>query len=427
MNNMKTRFVIAISQRLAAAPDSDAKVDLIEELSENLNSRCADMMASGMEAGEAFEKAMGELGDVNELLAYLDSFGGGAPQRETPGAFGDDWFQSLGGFINQTMDQVWSAVSDAAAIVEKTAERVDCIDAEFSAGGPFCYPLRTDDDEELEYPSAHLRAVKVNIVGDVTICLDGDPNAPVLVQGDVEDIQVIPGEDGVLTVTQGRTAGGNFLFTRALSSASIDLTLPQRQWEELDISTISGDISIADGVLEVDRVKLKTTSGEMELDSLTRTRRLDVETASGDLTLTDCVCDELVFHSASGDLEGENVTAAVLAETASGDVSLRGSIRALRANTASGDIELETDLLPEGLELTTKSGDCRASVPDSGGFFLRFSTVSGGLHSDFPLTTAAPQRSGWGARSGEAAYRDGGDGRIYAISTVSGEIELNMQ
>lgn len=426
MHNMKTRFVIAISQRLAAAPDSDAKVDLIEELSENLNSRYMDLTASGMEAGEAFEKAMGELGDVNELLAYLDSFGGGAPRRETSGAGGDDWFQSLGGFLNQTMDQVRSAVNDAAEIVQKTAERVDRIDMEFSAGGPFRYPLRTDGEEELEFPSSGLREVKVNILGDVTICLAGDPDAPVLVQGDVEELQAIPGGDGVLTITQGRTAGGSFLFTRALSSASIELTLPRRQWERLDISTVNGDISIADGALEVDRVKLKTTSGDMELDGLTHTRRLDVETASGDLTLTDCVCDELVFHSASGDLEGENVTAAVSAETASGDVSLTGSVRALRVNTASGDIELETDLLPEGLELTTKSGDCRVSVPDNGGFFLRFSTVSGGLHSDFPLTTAAPQRSGWGARSGQAAYRDGGDGRVYTVSTVSGEIELNQ-
>ena len=34
MDNMRTRFVIAVTSRLASAADSDAKVELIEELSE---------------------------------------------------------------------------------------------------------------------------------------------------------------------------------------------------------------------------------------------------------------------------------------------------------------------------------------------------------------------------------------------------------
>ena len=36
MDNMRTRFVIAVTGRLASAADTAAKVDLIEELSENL-------------------------------------------------------------------------------------------------------------------------------------------------------------------------------------------------------------------------------------------------------------------------------------------------------------------------------------------------------------------------------------------------------
>ena len=53
MNNTKTKFIIAISQKLSAAPDSDAKVDLIEELSENLCARYQDMVASGMPEDQA--------------------------------------------------------------------------------------------------------------------------------------------------------------------------------------------------------------------------------------------------------------------------------------------------------------------------------------------------------------------------------------
>ena len=39
MDNMRTRFVIAVTGRLSGAADTTAKVELIEELSENLYSR----------------------------------------------------------------------------------------------------------------------------------------------------------------------------------------------------------------------------------------------------------------------------------------------------------------------------------------------------------------------------------------------------
>ena len=47
MDRMKTKFIIAVTTRLAAAEDSNAKTDLIEELSENLYQRYLDLVAAG--------------------------------------------------------------------------------------------------------------------------------------------------------------------------------------------------------------------------------------------------------------------------------------------------------------------------------------------------------------------------------------------
>ncbi len=47
MEKMKTRFIIAVTGRLSAAADSTAKVELIEELSENLFSRWQDLVSGG--------------------------------------------------------------------------------------------------------------------------------------------------------------------------------------------------------------------------------------------------------------------------------------------------------------------------------------------------------------------------------------------
>ena len=162
----------------------------------------------------------------------------------------------------------------------------------------------------------------------------------------------------------------------------------------------------------------------MELKTEGLTKRYGRKTAVDDLTLTGGVCGELAFRSASGDLEGRNVTAAVLAQTSSGDVSLSGDICALKAASASGDLELDTQSFPQSLELSTKSGDCTVHIPDNDGFVLRYSTVSGELSSSFPLTAAGDVLLHRAGRAGEALYKDGGDGRMFVLCSVSGDIEL---
>ena len=72
MDRIKTRIIIAVAERLSAAKDSNAKTDLIEELSENLYHRYADLVAGGTGEEEAYQRAMEDLGDVSELLDYLD-------------------------------------------------------------------------------------------------------------------------------------------------------------------------------------------------------------------------------------------------------------------------------------------------------------------------------------------------------------------
>ena len=53
MDKMKTRFIIAVTGRLAQAEETTAKVELIEELSDNLYSRWQDLVASGVPEEEA--------------------------------------------------------------------------------------------------------------------------------------------------------------------------------------------------------------------------------------------------------------------------------------------------------------------------------------------------------------------------------------
>lgn len=469
MDNMRTRFVIAVTGRLSAAADSDAKVELIEELSENLYSRWQDLTAQGMSEDEAFDKAMEDLGSVDELLAYLDSLGpdGALPKQENGGRdLAGDLFKGMEDVVRETMNQTKDAVDQAKAIFRDVEQKMkekypngfkgkvyvrfdndeEAPDREagqtaegepaaqeaeekekswsFSVGynknrgGFFCQNSRVRKVEGTVLPSGALKGIDVQVNGDVDILLDDDPDSDILLDGDVENLETRVSDDGVLSIRQGSTATSSFFFLRGLASADVKLTLPRRFWDFLQISTVSGDVDVDMG-LEVGQLSIKTASGDAQLNGL-EFQELIFKSASGDLDTGDLSGRDVRAESASGDIQLTGRFDTVCVNTASGEIELEGGARELRCSTASGDVEVQVDQVPEKLDMSSKSGDCEIAMPGGEGFTLQFSTVSGELDSDFPLVGPI------GKRSGEAIYLDGG-GRTFRMSSISGDITLRQQ
>ncbi len=442
MEKMKTRFIIAVTGRLAAAEETTAKVELIEELSDNLYSRWQDLVGSGMPEEEAFSQAMEDLGSVEELLAYLESLGpeGELPRQEgSVRDFTGDLLRGMEDIVRETVSQTKDAVDQAAIIVRNVAEKIKekypdglqgkiyvHVDRDgyeepgeeprpeggdkeekgwsFAAGydrerGFFCGTSSSRRVAESAIPSQGIKGLDVQVTnGDVTIHLDEDPEGDVRVDGDAERLDVRLSEDGVLSVRQGNTASSSFFFLRGLAAADVELTLPRRYWDFLQLSTVNGDVELDEG-LEAGRLSIKATSG--------------------DIRFTQVNCEQIVFKSASGDLEGSGIMGSIHAETSSGDIDITGSVQELRCISASGDVQVRTTVVPQQLEVSSKSGDCEIYMPGGEGFVLQFSTVSGDLDTDFPLVGPV------GARSGEAIHLDGG-GRTFHITSVSGDISLRQ-
>ncbi len=468
MDNMRTRFVIAVTGRLSAAADSTAKVELIEELSENLHSRWQDLVAGGMGEDEAYARALEDLGNVDELLAYLESLGpeGELPRQETgPQDFAGELLQGVKEVFHETVNQTRDAVDQAKSIFrdveaklrekypdgfkgkvyvrfdgdEEAGVRAEAAEPEAapegeensekgwsfsvgynkSRGGFFCENSRVHRVEGTALPSQGLKGVDVQVVnGDVDILLDDNPEAEIVLDGDVENLEIRVSDDGVLSIRQGNTATSSFFFLRGLAAADVKLTLPRRFWDFVQISTVNGDVDVEVGLA---------------------VGQLSVRTASGDARISDADCQELIFKSASGDLDGSSLkSGSIQAETASGDIQMTGVFGSVRIITASGDVDLDgcaqslrcgsasgeigvcLEQTPEKLDVSSKSGDCEIVIPDGEGFTLQFSTVSGDLDSEFSLVGPI------GARSGEAIYLDGG-GRTFRVSSISGDIALRQR
>ena len=525
MDKMKMRFTDAVAAKLAGAPQSTAKEELVEELSDNLYRRFLDMTNAGMEEEAAFQRAMEDLGDVDELLGYL-----GAESAQQDAAKGrqdgqgnvhydyntEDSQSDLNAILANVsevcrlaMDQAKDAVRQARDAVKRrtTVQRdkgrvkvhfntdpdepaapkappvpgapeapeapesprgwefeaeLNSDEGRFFAGagpkkrkdviygfgydkakggffaqwgewkggedgqparGPHftgeAYMESQDDGSYSVTALKDLRGLEVYTTsGDVTIHVSEAPDAGVIIDGDVDDLDVTCSADGVLTIREGRTASSSFFSRRGFFSADVELYIPRRHWESITVHTASGDVDIGQDGLDIDRLSVETASGDLSA-RLRTCSQLYFGSASGDVDLSgDCA----VFHAEtrSGDitLRGQ-VEEAVLMST-SGDIELEGPVSRFRGSTMSGDVRLETSRLPEVMELVSKSGDLEARIPDSGPFSVQCGTVSGDITSDFFEGRISTRHFSFSY--GPDVVPDGAP--VYRMETVSGDVSL---
>ncbi|MDE6261634.1 MAG: permease prefix domain 1-containing protein, partial [Oscillospiraceae bacterium] len=112
MEEIKRRFIDTVAGKLAAAPQSTAKDELVEELSDNLYRRFLDMTGAGMDDEAAFNRAMEDLGDVDELLAYLGTEAAGGRQSQGTAEGGEDPQAGPDAGAQSDLDAILASVSE---------------------------------------------------------------------------------------------------------------------------------------------------------------------------------------------------------------------------------------------------------------------------------------------------------------------------
>lgn len=438
---MKQRFIHGVTNALSAAPDSTAKTELIEELADNLHHRYLDMTAAGMPEDEAFARALDELGDVNELVDYLESL---APEEELPKLTlhpdkdeqlkqdVDEILHNVEEMVRGAMNQASSALHDAKDTLRSVLGKKRMTFR--SDDGQFEFHIDSYDDDHGEHPygedhegyafvdehcevgdegipSEGLRGIDIQTInGDVTIRLVDDENAPIHLE-DYDGLEVKRTDDNVLSIRPETTASSSFFFGRGIFSGDVELYLPRRFWEFIQITATNGDVTIEDGI-EVGRLSVKTTCGDLTADCAS-CGKFYFKSASGDCHVSG-LTGEVQVETMSGDVTAHGHMTQVHLSSMSGDVELSGSFTGGHITSMSGDVRLETGILPETMEVSSKSGDCQVYLPgDQGGFTLRFKTTSGDFRSQFPL-----QRTSRGA-----IYQDGGN-RTFVMSSISGDLRL---
>ena len=220
------------------------------------------------------------------------------------------------------------------------------------------------------------------------------------------------------------------------------LELPEKTFEYINISTASGDIKAAElnaletyiksnsGDVEtggnVGELTVKTTSGEVQLNSNTVALNASVNTTSGDIRISGDMGGDLKAHSTSGEINFSGCVAAdAIISTTSGGIDAKGLyLKNADIDTTSGDVELEDSSCAETCKIKTNSGEINLERVDAKDYNLK--TTSGEIEADIlaPKLYNIDTTSG-SVRAPKNETAEGIDG-VFDAETISGNVYVKV-
>ncbi len=141
-----------------------------------------------------------------------------------------------------------------------------------------------------------------------------------------------------------------------IRDVKIEVLLPKKEYEELAVQVLSGDIK-AENIQSKDSI-FETKSGDVALKGMEAGSQMEIKVASGDVRVEDSSAKELKFKAASGDMTIDGAAAETAdLYTASGDIEISGLSGDITAKITSGDLSIINDQLAGSITAETASGD----------------------------------------------------------------------
>lgn len=166
-------------------------------------------------------------------------------------------------------------------------------------------------------------------------------------------------KDGVLKISQNSNFGGFFLFNFQ-REPRFEIYIPKTYNKELNVSDVSGDVSIKDN-FAFSSAYIYQTSGDLNAKDI-KTGTFKANNTSGDINITSVDAPDYSLSSISGDLSIQKLNGSGALKSTSGDVTaeLTGMTGGVDASSVSGDINISCDT---GAEVSAKSVSGTISTP----------------------------------------------------------------
>jgi lia operon protein LiaG len=148
-----------------------------------------------------------------------------------------------------------------------------------------------------------------------------------------------------------------FNFTKV----SLNVTVPQQVYEDIEINGASADISIEE--VEAKELAIETESGDIEASDVVVKGALVLKASSGDITANGNSSKTLDIETSSGDMKLKDNQAKVTNfSSSSGDIVSDDLISDnIKMNSSSGDIVVSAEEMTGNVSLESSSGDIDVS------------------------------------------------------------------
>jgi hypothetical protein len=207
------------------------------------------------------------------------------------------------------------------------------------------------------------------------------------------------------------------LERRTRNNGSAYLTIKIPVTADLDVETVSADISV-DGVLgEVD---LESVSGQVEVSG--ETRSLEASSVSGDVLATTTV-GRAELESVSGDIIVRHATGRLEASVVSGNIEIEGgTLDSFDGESVSGSIFCAANPTDRGrFNMETMSGKIEMLVSSDVNADFYIETYSGSIKNDIGPSPVRTDEYGPGK---ELRFTAGSGGARVSIESFSGSVML---
>ncbi|WP_404456318.1 DUF4097 domain-containing protein [Virgibacillus necropolis] len=152
----------------------------------------------------------------------------------------------------------------------------------------------------------------------------------------------------------------HFGINISISDVKLKVTLPEKNYEDIQTGTSSGDIRI--NKLASKSLTSTSSSGSQTISGLKIENRLFVKTSSGDIIANGNDAGKAMLRASSGEIKLRGfVCNDVRLDASSGDIFYHNDTISgnLECKASSGDVDIHVDELPESISL-----ECRANSGD---------------------------------------------------------------
>lgn len=238
------------------------------------------------------------------------------------------------------------------------------------------------------FPAAGLREISIKLdADDVTVKDSDEPDVVVKWEAENEDA-IQPNmvcENHKLTIDRNNPdVFKTFFSVFKKEGGKVTVRVPRGYAADYEIGTTSGDIKLY--AIDVDRVKVNTTSGSVRIepDPGIRAKEISVTSISGDATVSACAGDVSVTTVSGKQFVSCDANRASVS-VVSGKAHVEGACEEWEINSVSGGVELICTVAPTNrIQLSTVSGNARVTLPsDIRGFVADMSSMSGRIVNEF--------------------------------------------